>query len=72
MSSNFREAANLAIQLKAMVTSGELKKGRTVWVFTDTTTVEKTYYKGSSSSLHFLRELVLELRKIEMEGLLNS
>ena len=69
-SSNFREAANLAIQLKAMVTTGDLKKGSEVWVFTDNKTEEKTYYKGSSKSPH-LHELVLELRKIEMEGLLK-
>ena len=53
-----------------MVTSGELKKGSKVWVFTDNMTVERTYYKGSSSSPH-LHELVLEVRKIEMKGLLK-
>jgi len=50
LSSNFRKAANLAMRLNSMMSKGILKKGREIWVFTDNTTAEKTYYKGSSSS----------------------
>jgi len=69
-SSNFREAAILAIQLKSIVSNGDLKKGSEVLVFTDNMSAERTYYKGSSTSLH-LHQLVLELRKFQMEGLLK-
>ena len=34
-SSNFREAANLVLKLKAMVNTGELAKGSEVFIFTD-------------------------------------
>ena len=69
-SSNFREAANLAMRLKFMVSEGILKRGSEIWVFTDNTTAEKTYHKGSSSS-PLLHQMVLELRKLEMEGALK-
>jgi len=68
-SSNFREAANLAMRLNSMVSRGILKRRSEIWVFTDNTTAEKNYHKGSSSSSH-LYQMVLELRKLEMEGAL--
>jgi len=68
-SSNFREAANLAMELRRLVSSGQLAPGTEVWVFTDNSCAERTFYKGSSTS-PLLHEMVLELRKLEMEGAL--
>jgi len=66
-SSNFREAGNLIIRTKALIRDGKLKTGSELFVFTDNMVAESTYYKGSSSSLK-LHQMVLELRKMEMEG----
>jgi hypothetical protein len=66
-SSNFREAGNLVIRLKRMLTSGELKKGAEVFVFTDNMVAERTYFRGSSKNSK-LHQLILGLRKMEMEG----
>jgi hypothetical protein len=66
-SSNFWEAGNLAIQLKRMVASGELEKGAEVFVFTDNAVAESTYFEGSSKNSK-LHQLILGLRKMEMEG----
>ena len=66
-SSNFREAGNLVIRLKRMVASGELAKGSEVWVFTDNMVAERTYFRGSSNNSK-LHQLILGLRKMEMEG----
>jgi len=66
-SSNFREAGNLVIRLKRMVQSGELAKGSEVFVFTDNMVAESTYFRGSSKNSK-LHQLILGLRKMEMEG----
>jgi hypothetical protein len=66
-SSKFREAGNLVIRLKRMVASGELEKGAEVLVFTDNAVAESTYFKGSSKNSK-LHQLILGLRKMEMEG----
>jgi hypothetical protein len=66
-SSNFREAANLVIRLKRMLKSGELKKGTEVFVFTDNQVAESTYFRGSAKNSK-LHQLILGLRKLEMEG----
>jgi hypothetical protein len=66
-SSNFREAGNLIIRTKALIREGKLKKGSELLVFTDNSVAERTYYKGSSFSLK-LYQMILELRKMEMEG----
>lgn len=66
-SSNFREAANLVLELRRLVVSGRLPRGSEVWVFTDNSCAEKTFYKGQSSS-RLLHAMVVELRRLEMEG----
>jgi hypothetical protein len=66
-SSNFREAGNLIILTKALIREGKLKKGSELFVFADNSVAERTFYKGSSSSLKF-HQMILELRKMEMEG----
>ena len=63
-SSNYRELRNLTDTLEAMADDGELK-GTEWFVFTDNSTAESAYAKGSSSS-KLLFELVLRLRKLEM------
>lgn len=68
-SSNFREAANLVLELRRLVAGGQLLRGSEVWVFTDNSCAEKTFYKGQSTS-RLLHEMVVELRKLEMEGAL--
>ena len=49
-SSNFREALNLVMMIEAQVESGELIPGTEVFVFTDNSTAERAFNKGSSSS----------------------
>jgi hypothetical protein len=60
-SSNFREARNLIIRTKALIREGKLKKGSELFVFTDNSVAERTYYKGSSSSLK-LHQMILLLK----------
>ena len=50
-----------------MAKSGQIERGSEVFVFTDNRVMESTYFKGSSSSSK-LHELIVELRKMEMEG----
>ena len=66
-SSNFRELYNLILRLEALVTSGRLKVGTEVFLFTDNSTSESAFYRGTSSS-RLLFELVLRARKLEMNG----
>jgi hypothetical protein len=65
-SSNYRELLNLVESLEAQVADGRLK-GAEVFLFTDNSTAEAVYYKGNSTSRP-LFELMLRLRKLEMEG----
>ena len=64
---NFREALNLVLMVEAQTKSGELIPGTEVFVFTDNSTAECAFNKGSSSSKK-LHELVVRLRKMEMTG----
>ena len=48
---------------------GELPPGSELWVFTDNSNAESTFYKAGSMSPH-LHQVVLELQKLEMGGLL--
>ena len=48
-SSNFREADNLVIKIEALVKEGKIR-GQEVFLFTDNSTFEVTYYKGHSLS----------------------
>jgi hypothetical protein len=47
-SSNFREAGDLIIRTKALIREGKLKEGSELFVFTDNSVAERTFYKGSS------------------------
>ena len=63
-SSNLRELKNLVDTLKVMAKAGELE-GAEVFIFTDNSTAEAAFFKGSSKS-KLLFELILELRELEM------
>lgn len=65
-SSNYRELLNLVEGLELQVREGELAEAE-VFLFTDNSTAESVYYRGNSSSKR-LFELVLRLRRIEMQG----
>ena len=62
-SSNFRELENLAQALELESINDEFK-GAEVYIFTDNSTAEAAYYKGTSSS-KLLFNIVLRLRKLE-------
>lgn len=49
-SSNFREAYNFVLGLERMVTNGKLEEGTEIFIFTDNSTSESCFSKGSSSS----------------------
>lgn len=66
MSSNYRELRNLLECLKSECAAGHLQ-GHEVFMFTDNTTAEGSYYKGNSPS-KLLFELVLCLCQLEMSG----
>ena len=62
-SSNLRELLNLVDTLEKMKEEGELT-GTEVYVFTDNSTAELAFFKGTSKSLK-LHDLVLRLRLLE-------
>ena len=62
-SSNLRELKNLVDTLLKMEAEGILK-GVEIFVFTDNSTAERAFFKGSSKS-RLLHDLVLELRLLE-------
>ena len=61
-SSNWRELTNLVETLEGEAREGRLQ-GCEVFVFTDNSTAEAAFFKGTSSSI-LLFDLVLRLRKI--------
>lgn len=63
-SSNFRELLNLVETVEEEAAMGHLRDCE-LWLFTDNSTAESCFAKGSSSS-KLLHELVLRLRKAEM------
>lgn len=63
-SSNFRELKNLVDTLEQMGSNDELQ-GVEMFLFTDNSTSEYAFYKGSSTSKK-LFDLVLRLRRLEM------
>ena len=65
-SSNFRELKNLVDTLLLMDKRQDLD-GKEVFIFTDNSTAERAFRKGSSSSIK-LFNLVLQLREMEMSG----
>ena len=63
-SSNHRELKNLADMVFCMENDGDLE-GTELFIFTDNSTAERAFFKGSSKS-KILHDLVLRLRKLEM------
>jgi hypothetical protein len=63
-SSNYRELRNLVESLEEISEESELS-GTEVYFFTDNSTAENAYFKGSSTSEH-LHQLVTRLRTLEM------
>ena len=64
-SSNFRELLNLVETIEEEAATGSLANTE-IWLFTDNSTTEGCFHKGSSSS-QLLHELILRLHKVEME-----
>jgi hypothetical protein len=64
--SNYRELGNLLHAITEATNKGLLKNSE-LFVFTDNTTVESAFYKGTSSSKR-LFQLVLDLRKLQLHG----
>lgn len=64
-SSNWRELNNLVEALEGVVARHKLR-GHEIFIFTDNSTAEAAYWKGTSSSKR-LFELVLRLKILEME-----
>jgi hypothetical protein len=64
-SSNYRELRNLVEAVENEALSGRLRHAE-LWLFTDNSTAESCFAKGSSTS-ELLHELILKLRKLEME-----
>jgi len=65
-SSNFRELANLVNLLELAREAGTLKNSE-VFVFTDNSTAESAFFKGTSSS-EALLDLILRLQCVQMHG----
>src|SRR6056300_31347 len=65
-SSNWREATNLLEGLRRAIDDHKLS-GLEIFIFTDNSTAETTYWKGSSKNKELSR-IVLEMRKLEMEN----
>ena len=65
-SSNFRELCNLRDTMRHMHSEG-LLNGLEIFMFTDNSTAEAAFYKGSSTS-ELLHSLVAELRTIELDA----
>ena len=66
-SSNFREAANLVVRLRRLIDANSIPRGTEVFICTDNAVAESTYFKGSSKSSP-LHNLIVELKRLEMEG----
>jgi len=65
-SSNYRELENLAQALEEEASQGNIN-GAEVFLFTDNSTAEGAYYKGTSSSKE-LFYIILRLRKLEFKS----
>jgi hypothetical protein len=64
-SSNWRELANLVGALQDLAEAGELE-GCELFMFTDNSTAEAAYWKGTSTSKELFK-LVLDLKKLELK-----
>ena len=65
-SSNYCELQNLVDTVKEDVKAGYLKDSE-LWLFTDNSTVVSCFHKGSSSSTRDLHNLVVKLKRLELE-----
>lgn len=65
--SNIREVANLVIRLKMIVECGRIQKRTEVFICTDNQVAKSIYFKGLIKSCE-LHEIIVRLRKLEMEG----
>ena len=65
-SSNFRELLNLVQTVEGEVKCGAMKNAE-LWIFTDNSTAESCFVKGSSKS-KLLHALVVRLRQAEMKS----
>ena len=63
-SSNYRELLNLVETVEEEARGGHLKNAE-LWLFTDNSTAESCFVKGSSTS-KLLHQLIVRLRKVEM------
>jgi hypothetical protein len=66
-SSNWKEMNNFVVKLEDMVKKDQIPEGTELWLFTDNFVTERAYHRGTSSSPQ-LFNLVLRLRKLQMEG----
>lgn len=66
-SSNFFDLANLVHALEDLHAAGKLA-GHKIFMFTNNTTVAAAHYHDTTKNGKQLFDLVLRLRKIEMEG----
>ena len=66
-SSNFREFYNLVLRLEALVDDGTIEYGSEVFMFTDNSTAEAAFFRGTSTS-KLLYDLVLRTKRMEMRG----
>ncbi|KAL7568333.1 hypothetical protein ACA910_018466 [Epithemia clementina (nom. ined.)] len=66
-SSNFKEFYNLVTRIESLSSEGRIDPGTELFVFTDNSTTEADFYKGTSKS-KLLFDLVLRLRRLEMVG----
>ena len=64
-SSNYRELANLVESLEERITTSDAK-GMELFIFTDNSTAEAAFYKGTSTSKK-LFELIVRLKRLEVE-----
>ena len=64
-SSNYRELRNMVETVEEEAKQGHLKNSE-LWIFTDNSTAEECFFKGSSTS-YLLHELIVRLRKVEIE-----
>ncbi|KAL7527171.1 hypothetical protein ACHAXR_001836 [Thalassiosira sp. AJA248-18] len=65
-SSNFREADNLVTKMESLVAT-ESMEGREVFVFTDNSVFESTFYKGHSQDKK-LSDIIFRLHKATRDG----
>ena len=66
-SSNHREMYNFTLFLEQLLSQKRVKPGSEIFIFTDNQVTESAFFKGTSPS-KTLFELVLRLRRMEMDG----